>query len=74
MLVTHDDQRHLAAGAMAAQNVAQVAAVGKLFIVGLDDDIAGFEAGFFRGAAFFHRTNQHAFSILHAEVITQLAR
>src|SRR5689334_24465737 len=34
MLVTHHDQRHLAAGAMVAQNVAQVAAVSKLLIVG----------------------------------------
>src|ERR1041385_3026143 len=74
MLIPHHYQRHLAAGTMVAENMAQVAAVGELFIIGLYDYVTGFEAGFFRGAVFFHRTHQHAFTIFHAKIFAQLAR
>src|SRR5262249_22095985 len=58
---------------MTAHGVRQVAAIGHLLIVGPNNDVAGFEPGFLRGAAFFHRANQNSFTVFHAEEFSKLA-
>src|SRR5215472_5644152 len=50
----------------------KVAAVRKLLIVHADNDIACFEPGLLRGAAFLHRTDQNTVAVLNAEEFAQL--
>src|SRR5215470_9499693 len=55
------------------QDLRKISPVGKLFIVGTDEDIARLKPGFLRHAALFHRAHQHAFAVLYSEVFSKLA-
>src|SRR5262249_5286788 len=58
---------------MPAQNLGEIAAVGKLFVVSADNHVTALQTRFFRRAALLYGSKQNALAVSYANIIAELA-